>query len=203
MEIYVASLNPGKLKEFANYFEKDRNYNFSFKSLQELPTDTLEQYNPVENADSFLKNALIKAKTAYDLIKKPIISEDSGLEVEALNGRPGIHSSRYADTDQKRVERLLAEMEPFTKENRRARFVSTFCFIDSLGNSVFFHGKVEGYIALKQSGKHGFGYDPIFYHEPSGTTFAELSIQEKQNVSHRGMALKSLFSYLKKLNKEK
>ena len=111
----------------------------------------------------FFENAKVKAQSLYDLIKSPVISEDSGLLVQYLDDKPGVHSSRIASTDKKRNSIILEKLANVDYENRDASFLSCFCYLDEHANPIFFYGKVSGKIHSCELGKNGFGYDPIFY----------------------------------------
>ena len=124
------------------------------------------------------------------------LADDSGLCVEALNGSPGIHSARYADTPQSRIDKLLKAVETF--ENRKAEFVCAMTLVDENGELIYSSlGICKGEIAKQQSGKGGFGYDPIFLVEGTDKTMAEISEEEKNEISHRGQALRKILDYLK------
>ena len=153
-------------------------------------------FDPIEDGDTFEENSLIKAHAAWELGKTWTLADDSGLCIDALNGAPGIHSARYADTPQARIDRVLNEMQGV--ENRSARFKCCMTLINPQGEVAFsYTGICEGSIIDKQRGVNGFGYDPIFLLENSTKTMAELSEEEKNQVSHRGKALNAVLNYLK------
>ena len=153
-------------------------------------------FDPIEDGDTFEENSLIKAYAAWELGKTWTLADDSGLCIDALNGAPGIHSARYADTPQARIDRVLNEMQGV--ENRSARFKCCMTLINPQGEVAFsYTGICEGSIIDKQRGVNGFGYDPIFLLENSTKTMAELSEEEKNQVSHRGKALNAVLNYLK------
>ena len=158
-----------------------------------------------ETGTTFEENAKLKAEAAFKLTGMPSIADDSGLEVDALNGEPGIYSSRYSGkdaTDQKNIDKLLEKLKNVPDEKRTARFVCTICCILPSKEYIFVRGTVEGKIAFSKKGESGFGYDPIFITE-SGKSFAELSPEEKNSISHRGNALRILSQKLKdKLKKD-
>ncbi|MES0490332.1 MAG: RdgB/HAM1 family non-canonical purine NTP pyrophosphatase [Leptospirales bacterium] len=199
--IYIATENENKLKEIKRYAETFSGLHVKFLTLNDLGTTITSQYNPVEDGDSFLKNAAIKAKALYQLVKAPVMAEDSGLEVDALHGRPGIHSSRYGKDDAERISRLLGELESFSSQQRQARFVTSLCFLDEHGNDMYFNGVAGGEITLEACGENGFGYDPVFYSPDAQKTFAEITREEKHAISHRGKALKQFFTYLSGMSK--
>ena len=177
--IVAATGNQHKLAEYAKLLADQ---DVEIKSLNDFPGYT----EPEENGSTFEENAGIKAASASIYCSAPAFADDSGLEVEALDGRPGIHSSRYAATDAERIARLLGELEG--KENRRARFV---CVISIAFNGevlASFEGEVKGTILTEPRGGNGFGYDPIFQPDGFDKSFAELSQDEKNHISHRARA---------------
>ena len=157
---------------------------------------------PIEETGStFEENALLKAKTVYDIIGLPVIGDDSGLEVVALNNQPGVYSSRFAGdnaSDDDNIDKLLRKMHNIPTEKRTARFRCVVAFLGTSSDDqpVFFEGEWAGYIAKERRGKNGFGYDPVFVDLQSNLTAAELESDQKNKISHRGMAMQSLKSYL-------
>ena len=155
-----------------------------------------------ETGSSFEENALLKAKTVYDIIGLPVIGDDSGLEVVALNNQPGVYSSRFAGdnaSDDDNIDKLLKKMHNIPTEKRTARFRCVVAFLGTSSDDqpVFFEGEWAGYIAKERTGKNGFGYDPVFVDLQSNLTAAELESDQKNKISHRGMAMQSLKSYLR------
>jgi non-canonical purine NTP pyrophosphatase, rdgB/HAM1 family len=195
MKIVFATGNAHKLKEIQ---EIACNTEIEFI----LPSDG---FNPVENGKTFEENSYIKAKEAARVSKMISLADDSGLCVEALDGAPGIHSARYAQTPQARIDKLIAALEGF--DNRNAKFVCAMTLVDSNGDILFqTRGECHGKIAKKQSGVNGFGYDPVFLVEETKNgnvttdnlkTMAEMSEDEKNNISHRGRALRKVLEFLK------
>jgi XTP/dITP diphosphohydrolase len=157
---------------------------------------------PIEETGStFEENALLKAKTVYDIIGLPVIGDDSGLEVVALNNQPGVYSSRFAGdnaSDDDNIDKLLRKMHNIPTEKRTARFRCVVAFLGTSSDDqpVFFEGEWVGYIAKERRGKNGFGYDPVFVDLQSNLTAAELESDQKNKISHRGKAVQSLKSYL-------
>ena len=157
---------------------------------------------PIEETGStFEENALLKAKTVYDIIGLPVIGDDSGLEVVALNNQPGVYSSRFAGnnaSDDDNIDKLLKKMHNIPTEKRTARFRCVVAFLGTSSDDqpVFFEGEWAGYIAKERRGKNGFGYDPVFVDLQSNLTAAELESDQKNKISHRGKAVQSLKSYL-------
>ena len=177
--IVAATGNRHKLQEYAQLLADQ---DIELKSLNDYPNYT----EPEENGTSFKENAEIKALAACRYCDVPAFADDSGLEVMALDGRPGIHSSRYAATDAERIAKLLKEMEG--KTDRRARFV---CVIAIAANGEVietFEGEVTGTILESPRGENGFGYDPIFQPDGFDKSFAELTSEEKNRISHRANA---------------
>ena len=170
--------------------------------LEDFP----EIKNIEETGTSLIENALIKARTVHEITGLPTLSDDTGLEVDALNGAPGVYSARYAGENpsyEDNVNKMLSEMEQVPKDKRAARFRTVLAFVDT--NSEFCEeGVIEGMITETTHGKDGFGYDPIFQPENLTVTFAEMSSEEKNKISHRARALmtmqKTLIIYFKKGN---
>lgn len=149
-----------------------------------------------ETADTLEGNALLKAQYVFDKFGLDCFADDTGLEIEALNGAPGVYSARFAGGEcnsQKNMQKVLALME--NCRNRNAAFRTAIVLIQS-GNTQYFEGKIVGKIAEKQNGEAGFGYDPIFIPEGYEKSFAELSPEEKNSISHRALAVKKLADYL-------
>ena len=186
MKIILASSNPHKVKE-VNAIVSGHGIEFT------LPP---AGFDPIEDGETFEENSLIKAKEAWELGKTWTLADDSGLCIDALNGAPGIHSARYADTPQARIDRVLSEMNGI--ENRSAGFKCCMTLLNPDGEVAFnYTGVCEGSIVDKQRGVNGFGYDPIFLVDGTEKTMAELSEEEKNEISHRGRALKEVIKYLK------
>ena len=189
MKIVFATSNPHKLKELKEIVVANEVKNIEFI----MPP---EGFNPIENGKTFEENSLIKAKEANHLTGEMALADDSGLCVEALNGAPGIHSARYANSQEEKIAKLLRELEPY--RNRKAKFVCAMTLVGKNGEILFAdRGECLGEIAKQKAGTGGFGYDPIFIvNGKNGLTMAELSEAEKNEVSHRGHALQKLFKYL-------
>ena len=186
MKIVFATGNAHKLQEI-NEIAQGTDIEFV------LPPQGFE---PVENGETFEENSLIKAREAARLSGMISLADDSGLCVEALNGAPGIHSARYADTPQARIDKLLKNLTTFG--NRKAKFVCAMTLVDEFGNILNKEiGECHGEIAKSQSGVNGFGYDPIFLVDGyDNTTMADMSEEMKNSISHRGIALKKMISYI-------
>lgn len=191
MKIVFATGNAHKLKEIQE-IAKDTGIEFI------LPDDG---FNPIENGDTFEENSLIKAKEAARVSGNISLADDSGLCVDALNGAPGIHSARYAETPQARIDKLLNAING--KAIRNAKFVCAMTLVDENGKILFkTRGECLGKIAEKQSGQNGFGYDPVFLTKDTDytKTMAEMSEEEKNEISHRGRALRKVLAYLQVRN---
>ena len=153
-----------------------------------------------ETSDTLEGNAQIKAEYLYEKLGMDCFSDDTGLEIEALHGAPGVYSARFAGehcTFQDNVNKVLQLMEGVS--NRRACFRSVICLIMN-GEKHFFEGKVEGKIIAEQKGAEGFGYDPIFIPDGFTKTFAEMPLEEKNNISHRGIATQKLIVFLHEIH---
>lgn len=160
-----------------------------------LPPD---DFNPIEDGKTFEENSLIKAREAAHVSGNVSLADDSGLCVEALGGAPGIHSARYAQTAQARIDKLLGVLKDET--NRKAKFVCAMTLVDKDGNILFqTRGECQGKISYTQSGTNGFGYDPVFLTKDTEykKTMAEMSEEEKNEISHRGRALRKVLEFLK------
>ena len=178
MEILLASNNKNKHKELFKIFQESGSKHTLILN-KDIP-DVIEDRNTIE------ENAKKKAKECYEVFKSPIISDDSGLFVNALNGRPGVHSKRYAglsSTDVENNQKLINELK--TADNLSAFFKTVLCYFDGL-NFIISEGVLKGNITLEPRGKNGFGYDPIF--DVNGKTLAEMTLEEKSNISHRKIA---------------
>lgn len=192
MKIVFATGNPHKLEELREITELvTGEANFIEYSTPPKPFD------PDENGTTFEANSLIKAREANRLTGMMTLADDSGLCVEALDGRPGLHSARYAPTQDDKIEKLLAEMEG--KTNRRAKFVCAMTLLDENGEILTTElGECHGEISLKRAGTNGFGFDPVFIPTGENRTLAEMSDTEKNRISHRANALKKVINYLQK-----
>ncbi len=187
MIITVASGNPHKVEEMngINPFK-----NIVLKKIE-------GEFDPVEDGKTFDENAIIKAKAASLIVKDFALADDTGLCVDALNGAPGLHTARYAPTQDEKIKKLLVALDGVPFEKRTARFICCMVLTDKNGNVVHKTvGKVEGYIAEKAAGCGGFGYDPIFYVPKYGMTLAELPDGEKNKISHRFNALHPMLEFI-------
>lgn len=190
-KITFATGNPHKLEELREITELvTGDANFIEFSTPPKPFD------PDENGTTFEANSLIKAREANRITGMMTLADDSGLCVEWLDGRPGLHSARYADTQDEKIEKLLGEMSD--KTNRQAKFVCAMTLLDENGKILTIErGECHGEIALKRAGTNGFGFDPIFIPNGETRTLAQMSDIEKNSISHRANALKAVINYLK------
>ena len=167
----------------------------SLKSLDDFPSFP----QPPEDGQTFEENATAKALHSSLALKRWCLADDSGLEVEALGGRPGIFSARYAETNPERIARLLRELEGIPLLKRTARFVCAMSLSDPEGNVVVKTGYCHGMIAHEPRGTNGFGYDPVFHLPELGKTMAELALDEKNHISHRANAARHLIPIIEKV----
>ena len=189
--VILATNNVHKVSEISNALDFP---GWEFKTLREAGLDS----DPEEDADTFLGNARIKALAAREASGgMAALADDSGLEVDALDGAPGVYSSRFAGedaTDEDNNDKLLADLAGVPDDERTARFVCTLVFIDEDGTEMTARGTVEGRIGYAAQGEGGFGYDPLFWPDvfEGKCTLAEVPQSRKNEVSHRGNALRTL-----------
>jgi len=194
MEIVLATRNKKKVEEIRRI---TADLPITILSLDNFP-DCPET---VEDSDTFEGNAVKKATEVCHCTGKTALADDSGLEVDALNGAPGVYSARYAGgenggNDIKNYEKLLDELKNTPEERRSARFVCCMALVFPDGAVKTFFGYAKGSIGRQPQGNSGFGYDPVFFPEGQRITFAEMSGEEKDNLSHRGKALEKLTEFL-------
>jgi XTP/dITP diphosphohydrolase len=192
-KIIIATKNAGKLKEFKAFFEQ---YDMTAYGLDELD----KQFDDIEETGTtFEENAALKAETIAGFLQVPVLADDSGLEIDALEGRPGIYSARYAGetkSDQANMDKVLDELQGVPAAERVARFVCVLA-ISQPGKETFYaRGHVEGIITETPQGEHGFGYDPVFQPEGYEKTMAQLEPAEKNQISHRKQAMVHLEKWL-------
>ena len=191
--LVIATRNKGKTKEIKAL-------------LNDFPVEikNLDDFGPIphleEDGDTFDENAYKKASFAARILGLPALADDSGLIVEALDGAPGIHSARYAGenaTDEQRYLKLLEDMKG--KSNRKAAFECVISIAVPTGPALTYEARCEGLITTEPAGSNGFGYDPIFFYPPYNKTFAQITGEEKNRISHRGKALAELKSEFDKV----
>ncbi len=191
-EIVLATNNKHKLQEVRGFLAPHKIVVYGLNDLNLKPEDV------EENGSNYFENALIKAKAVAKLVDLPIIADDSGLEIEALNNEPGLHSARYAESlggHANAIKEILNRLKD--KDNRNARFVCDIVLVNDGDKPLLFEGIAPGYIADSPIGENGFGYDPIFQSLEVNKRFSELTQEEKNKVSHRGKALLKLLTYLR------
>jgi len=195
MKTYIlATHNRNKIKEFKSRLGST----ICLKTLDDFP----DMPDVLEDGTSLEENAFKKAREINIYTGLPTIADDTGLEVDALDGAPGVYSSRFAGENasyQDNVIKLLKELKDVKSEHRSARFRTIIAFVDSQ-EAWSVHGSVEGLILDHQKGEDGFGYDPVFYYEPLRKTFSELDLETKNMISHRGKAIDAFIHKLKKSN---
>ncbi|PID04044.1 MULTISPECIES: XTP/dITP diphosphatase [unclassified Sporosarcina] len=187
-EVLIATNNKGKAKDFEVLF---RPLGITVLTLQDIE----ESIDVEETGTTFVDNAILKAETVANLLGKIVIADDSGLEVDALDGEPGVYSARYAgepSDDEENIDKLLAKLSGVPKTARQARFRCVLAIAGPGVETTTYSGSCEGVITEQRQGTNGFGYDPIFYVPCKEKTMAELSAEEKSAISHRGAALAEL-----------
>lgn len=190
-ELIVASTNQGKIKEIKAML---KDIDIEVLAMNEV----LEQEIEIEeNGQTFKENALIKAQTIADLVDKPVLADDSGLEVDALNKQPGIYSARFLGVDTSYQVKNQYIIDALKDQDRTARFVCAMALVIPGQEPILIEETMEGIINDKIEGENGFGYDPIFYFPPCAMTSAMMSLEEKNQYSHRAKALKRLYTILK------
>lgn len=197
MKVVLASKNMHKLREIGEILEQ---FDIELVLQSELGVDI----DVEETGTTFEENSLLKAKAVMEATGLPAIADDSGIAVDALNGEPGIYSARYGfdETldDRGRLQLLLKNMESVPDGQRQAQYVCVITFITPDGKLLQARGEVHGEVLRAPVGEGGFGYDPIFYYPPLGQTFAQVSAEDKNRVSHRAVALSILNDKLKEAN---
>ncbi len=197
MKVVLASKNPHKLVEIRQITDK---FGFDLILQSELGFDL----DVEETGTTFEENSLIKAKAVMEATGLPAIADDSGICVDALHGEPGIYSARYGFDDSLddwgRLQLLLKNTEHVPDDQRQAQFVCVITFITPDGTTIQARGEIHGELTRAPYGENGFGYDPIFYYPPLGKTTAELTAEEKNQVSHRANALNLFYQKLKEAN---
>lgn len=187
MKLVAATNNKKKLKELKRILSS---LNIEVVSLSEIGLEI----EPEETGATFAQNAKIKAMAVFQACGLPTVADDSGLAVDYLNGAPGVYSARYAGedaTDDMRIDKLLEELQGVPEEKRTARFVSAICCILSENEVIETLGTCEGRIGFEKKGTNGFGYDPIFMVD--GVSYSQMTDLQKDEISHRGKALRELY----------
>ena len=199
MKLYIATGNAHKVQEFQRILIE------KFPDIEVLSANELGGMPDVdENENTFEGNAFLKARALFKKSKgHPVLADDSGLCVDALQGAPGIYSARYAGagaSDAENREKLLDALRNIPPENRSAHFCCVLAFVDAQGSEHAFSGECHGFITVQEQGVGGFGYDPVFQPVGFSETFGELSAEIKNQLSHRGKALEAFSGYLANLS---
>jgi XTP/dITP diphosphohydrolase len=195
-DILLASGNKGKVNELKEMLAP--------LGLNVVPQSEFNVEEVPETGTTFIENAIIKARHASKVTGLPCIADDSGLEVAALNGAPGIYSSRFAGegaTDGTNIDKLLRLLDGVEENKRQARFVCVLVFMRHADDPtpIICQGSWDGVISTQRQGEHGFGYDPVFFQPQLNLAAAQLNPEQKHLLSHRGKALKQLMSQFKEL----
>ena len=194
MKLIIASNNKGKIREYKELLEP-LGFQVYSQGEENIRIDV------DETGSTFEQNAVLKARAVYEASHCCVISDDSGLEVEALGGEPGLYSARYKGLETEHERRLAVLKGLEGSDNRKARFVTCICFMDENGEEHLFTGIWNGEIALEEEGTNGFGYDPIFISEDgNGQTTASLPLSFKETYSHRAKAVREMISWLQSRN---
>lgn len=195
MELLIATNNKGKVREIKEIL---KGLDMEVFSLADKGIDV----DVVEDGTTFEENSMKKASEIFKIANCITVADDSGLEVDALDGAPGVYSARYAGegaTDEEKYTKLLNELKDVPDEKRTARFVSVVAVILPDGTKTTLRGECEGIITKEPCGNGGFGYDPVFFVPELNKTFSEVTLEEKNQISHRGKAFKKLREYLEKI----
>ena len=194
MKIILATQNQGKIREFQELLED--------KGIEVLSLLDIPDWEDVEeNGKTFADNAALKARAAAQKTGLVALADDSGLEVDALNGAPGVYSARYAGEpkdDERNIDKLLQRLDTISDDQRTARFRCALIMATPVGKEYLTEGVVEGQILRQRRGQDGFGYDPIFYLPEYARTMAELTLTEKNQLSHRAQAFRKVIPILQK-----
>lgn len=194
MKVVLASKNQHKLVEISKITEK---FGFELVLQSQLGVDI----DVEENGSTFEENSYIKAKAVMEATGLPALADDSGIAVDALNGEPGIYSARYGFDptldDWGRLQLLLKNAQDIPDGQRQAQFVCVITMVTPEGQTIQARGEIHGQLTREPRGENGFGYDPIFYYPPMGKTTAEMTAEEKNQVSHRANALNVFYNKLK------
>ena len=189
-KIALGTSNPHKLEEIN-------------AMLREIHPDSIEfvlvdgEFDPVENGKTFEENSYIKAAEAAKIMGIPALADDTGLCVTALDGRPGLYSARYAPDQSSKIKKLLSEMKDVEDGKRQACFVCTMTLVSPEGTKLHTQtGRIDGFITREPSGEHGFGYDPLFFIPELNKTMADMTLEEKNTMSHRARALKPMVEWI-------
>ena len=199
-KIVFATSNAGKMREIREIL---KDLGAEILSMKEAGVDI----DIVEDGDTFAANALIKAKAVWEKTGGIVLADDSGLVIDALNGEPGVYSARYGGpdciSDSDRINYLLKKLGNVPEGKRTAKFVSVITLVTPDGKEIVARGECPGHILFERHGNGGFGYDPVFFAEDAGCTFAELAPEQKNQISHRARALRAFVEKAFGTKKEK
>lgn len=190
-KMILATSNAGKLKEFQAFLEPQGITVLGLADFEDVP-------EIIEDGTTFEENAAIKAKVISEHFQLPVVAEDSGLMIDALNGEPGVYSARYAGDhdDAANIRKVLEKLMDVPTEERTAAFHTVIVAMQPNGERLVAKGQVDGVILTEERGMDGFGYDPIFLYPPFNQSFAEMTMADKNKVSHRGRALQDFLEKL-------
>lgn len=190
-KMILATKNAGKLKEFQAFLAPHNIKVVSLADFDDVP-------EIIEDGTTFEENAAIKAQIIATHFQLPVVAEDSGLMIDALDGEPGVYSARYAGDhdDAANMAKVLAKLQGVSEADRTAAFHTAIVAMKPNGDRLVAHGQVDGVILEAAQGTDGFGYDPIFFYPPYNKSFAELTTTEKNQISHRGRALQNFITEL-------
>jgi XTP/dITP diphosphohydrolase len=188
--IIIATENIGKFKEISALLENEFDTLYSLRDFEEkIPVD--------EDSELYVENAIKKARKIADRFGMHTLADDSGLEVKALGGRPGVRSSRYGKNDDERITRLLSELEGIPWDQREAVFKAYLAFyMPERERCYVFYGELRGIIGVETHGQNGFGFDPVFYVTGLNKYLAEIPMEEKNRLSHRGKAIQAFINFI-------
>lgn len=189
MELYFATQNPNKVAEVKHLVARG----VVIKDLSGLPID----HEIPETGNTISENSLQKAKYVFGRFGVQVFADDTGLEIEALGGEPGVYSARYSGASKNSEANMDMVLEKLKHKNdRSARFVTVISYLDAEGRTFQFEGSVDGWITEERRGVHGFGYDPIFLPSGYDRTFAEMPLDQKNKISHRAIALRKFIEFI-------
>lgn len=193
IKIALGTANPHKLEEINDIIKHS-----DLDGVEFVLVDG--EFDPVEDGKTFEENSYIKAKEAAKIMNIPALADDTGLCVDALDGRPGLYSARYAPDQKSKIAKLLKELDGVSREKRTAHFLCTMTLVAPNGEKLHTQvGRIDGYIDEKPSGSFGFGYDPLFFIPELNKTMADMTMTEKNTLSHRAKALIPMIEKIKSL----
>jgi len=195
LEIFLATKNNGKIEEIKEYLKKSK---FKVISLNDFPNFPTTK----EDGKNYKENALKKAIEGFNYTKKVCLADDSGLEIDFLKGKPGLYSSRWGKTDEEKIDKVLRLMKGVPRDKRCAKFVCVLVLVLPNGKQYIIKEECKGEISFVPKGKYGFGYNPIFFVPEYNKTFAEMGSEVKNQISHRGKALRKMTKILEEISRQ-